>query len=430
MNTTYRKNLKDIATACKAYTDKVANDLRWELGTYDLSVESDTDVAHIKTLPSGAIQTTVAKVEGVGYKVNQLVKEISSTNWSANSSTATYTDGVATFTATAQNGNINQYLTSYLDNHKYLAIAQVKLTTANTNIRLYGNGGYLSVYSTATTDWQVLSKIFTGYSSEDRTFNIRDTRSSDWDAVQVKNAMLFDLTADFGSDNEPSTVSDCATEYAKRNVDIYSYTPQQSSIKNNAFTGVTIKDSNDNITETISVDLTTIKDSNNVSLFPSGKLMGNSSVADFITPYNQESRWGEYTFTGNESVSARTVAEGYNGFYVSISLDYKVHTTNFISTLELTSRSNVYSISGIELDTDRIYLTFPTSQGIDTTAKCIAFLTGKTMQYERATYLTSTTDLTTLTRINAQSNGTITLNNTGNVDMPNTIKSLKEVAKA
>jgi len=543
------KNLKAVAVACKNYIDKRIDDLQWQLGTYDLSVDTNTNTAHIKQLPSGTIQTTVTKVEGVGYKVNQLINKdnLPATQTISDVTITNNADGSLSLSGTAS-ADISLNLVAYTikANSKYL-LCGAKGGSANAKLYAYGSG----VSFSDTGSGVIVSNTSETY------IVIRLVIANGTNVNGLKFIpMLFDLTADFGAGNEPSTVSDCATAYLPRGIDIYSYTPQQSSIKNNEFTGVKVEGQNllnlPDVTQTtrvgiiykvenglvtingtvdsgaypqlfgsnglnvylekgtytifrtvfsslymwlgnnetpngivntssgsytftinesgtykfnlvgtsgsqftnyqtyvtiargtntipyvpyiqpttISVDLTQIKDSNNVSLFPNGKMMGNSSVADFITPYNQESRWAEYTFTGNESVSARTVAEGYNGYTINEVLDYKVHTTNFISNLGLESRTNVYSISGIELDTNKMYITFPTSQGIDTTAKCIAFLTGKTMQYERATYLTSNTDLSQLTRIDCESNGTVTLNNTQNVDMPNSIDYLIEEVKA
>ena len=586
MNTQYRKNLKAVAQACKDYTDKEIKKVYYDIGHNDIttddhtdeatyrftapanakllmlqsvagnsvkyspSVASDNNATHIKTLPSTVYDLDISKVEGVGYKVNQLVANgnfATTDGWTffSSLSTVSISNNEATVTSGGTACSVYRTLgTTIPSGRKVLMICQAKSSDITGAIGLNIRGD--------TTSYEAVGSLSSSYSSfgailtTDNTNAIEFYKTASSGSITYRNVNFFDLTADFGSGNEPSTVSDCATAYLQRGINIYEYTPQQSSIKNNAFTGVTVvgtnvlppnlnpnynKDgslsssgnvntdgvitvnvnanyyagkgfllddylkpnttytfkcvcsnasvmyyniynNNENVSvvsatntftfttpsvlndfiigfsattigvtlsnlmlnegssaidyipytsQTIPIDLTTIKDSNNVSLFPSGKMMGNSSVADFITPYNQESRWDEYTFTGNESVSARTVAEGYNGYTINEVLDYKVHTTNFVSNLGLESRTNVYSISGIELDTNKMYITFPTSQGIDTTAKCIAFLTGKTIQYERATYLTSNTDLTSLTGIQGQILGTITLNNTDNVDMPNLI---------
>ena len=181
---------------------------------------------------------------------------------------------------------------------------------------------------------------------------------------------------------------------------------------------------------TISVDLTTIKDSNNVSLFPSGKMIGNSSVADFITPYNQESKWDEVdlgTLTYKDSTLANTFfTDDLQSVIKRVSNNDEI--ANLLSALYVAvSRTNISTNLGMSVNTNgSVHFhndSYSTKEAFKTA------MSGVKLQYERATYLTSNTDLTTLTKINAQSNGTITLNNTDNVDMPNTIKTLKEVAK-
>ena len=72
MNTQYRKNLKAVLEASKSYCDESINNLKWELGTYDLSIDSDTTTAYQKTIPSGAIDCMVNVLGGMSYKCNNL----------------------------------------------------------------------------------------------------------------------------------------------------------------------------------------------------------------------------------------------------------------------------------------------------------------------------------------------------------------------
>lgn len=433
MNTQYRKNLKAVLEANKTYCDESIESLKWELGTYDLSVDTNTNTAHIKQLPSDAIQTTVAQVDGVGYKVNQLFSQNLNTTYNgivvSRSGNYMLLNGTATSTSYPL---LSQSIT-FQQGHKYLYVVQTISGSKTGEV-------VINTYSVDHSSHNLPTYIVNAtYQANNYGLYLTFPEGASADNWLVC-CNVFDLTSDFGSGNEPSTVSDCATEYAKRGIDIYSYTPQQSSIKNNAFTGVTIKDSNDNITETISVDLTTIKDSNNVSLFPSGKMMGNSNVADFITPYNQESRYVEIKPKNYNWIYNST----YGYFYVNISsvgACYRI-TPNLLSnnyeTVEtLYTASQTFADKSItflrdgnpQAGTVASILRISDSAYTDATLFKNHFSDNDVIQLERATYLTSNTDLTSLTRINAQSNGTITLNNTDNVDMPNTVKSLKEVAK-
>lgn len=428
MNTQYRKNLKAVLEASKNYIDKRIDDLQWELGTYDLSVETNTDTAHIKQLPSGTIQTTVSKVEGVGYKVNQLINY---TNFSVtskdgitltnNNNGSITVSGTLEATSTIFNIIQSSALIPLVNGVKYaIGISGCKNPS---KVDFFSN--YAQSYGTNGNVYDV----FTSQYSSGTWWNIRVTGEIGDVINETIYPQIFNLTADFGAGNEPSTESDCATAYLQRGINIYEYTPQQSSIKNNAFTGVTSKDSSNNVIDTRTIDLTTIKDSNNVSLFPSGKLMGNSSVADFITPYNQESRWNE--------VKLKDLTWTYDGTrfradYPNIKDAVNEGTPpNFIINGYNVLSRNDYANSDMCITVSYNGLAFliKDSRYTDVTAFTTHFTNDDVIQYERATYLTSNTDLTSLTKINAQSNGTITLNNTDNVDMPNTIKSLKEVAK-
>ena len=73
MNSQYRKNLKDAMTACKNYTDKSIQDLKWELGANDLSLQTDNTIAYQKTVPTGAIGCKINKLGFMSYKSENLI---------------------------------------------------------------------------------------------------------------------------------------------------------------------------------------------------------------------------------------------------------------------------------------------------------------------------------------------------------------------
>lgn len=58
------KNLRAVATACKNYTDKRIDNLKWELGTYDLGVDTINGTTKLLPSPSGTIQATMVRVDG------------------------------------------------------------------------------------------------------------------------------------------------------------------------------------------------------------------------------------------------------------------------------------------------------------------------------------------------------------------------------
>lgn len=72
MNTQYRKNLKAVLEASKTYCDESIDNLKWELGTYDLDTDSDTTTAYQKVVPSGSIEAKINTLGGMSYKSENL----------------------------------------------------------------------------------------------------------------------------------------------------------------------------------------------------------------------------------------------------------------------------------------------------------------------------------------------------------------------
>lgn len=73
MDTQYRKNLKAVLTASKDYTDNSIEKLKWELGTYDLSVTTDSTVAYTKTIPTNAIKGRLNYIGGASKVSENLI---------------------------------------------------------------------------------------------------------------------------------------------------------------------------------------------------------------------------------------------------------------------------------------------------------------------------------------------------------------------
>ena len=140
----------------------------------------------------------------IGY--NQLYRALSSDYWFASSATASFSDGVATFTATAQGGRVqpkDDYRPNVIQGHKYLLSLDIKATTNDTPI-LIDTGNSFSMTNpsfNAKTSWEtkiyILTCSLSGITSYPR---IGDNRASDWDAIQVKNVRFIDLYQWFKGD--------------------------------------------------------------------------------------------------------------------------------------------------------------------------------------------------------------------------------------
>ena len=138
---------------------------------------------------------------------NQLLKGMSSENYKRSSSSeaeVSVADGVATVTALTRNGSMingNANRPTIAEGHKVLCSVDVKLTTAAANaVRAFWNDrSSTGKYAAASTAWQTLANILQWDSSKGSIVRVADTRYSDWDAYQVKNCMMIDLTAMFGA---------------------------------------------------------------------------------------------------------------------------------------------------------------------------------------------------------------------------------------
>ena len=170
--------------------------------------------------PNKSKYAAVEALRGVSRAENQLAHELNSTYWEFNGSSGSFSDGVATFTATANRGKVNMkagYKTLPKEaGHTVFISVEVKTTTATDKIRIYAYGGYVVKNCVAYTNWQTISLVVTTNSSwgvdltSNNIINVEDNRTSGWDAVQVKNVIVRDLTFYFGGNipSDAQTISD------------------------------------------------------------------------------------------------------------------------------------------------------------------------------------------------------------------------------
>lgn len=156
------------------------------------------------------------ELRGKTIKWNQLVQNGNfdgTNNWNTQNATISASDNIGSFTASAQYGQIKQY-PNLVSGHKYLLKCDIKLTTGTTDVILScSHGSYSNQSTTSTTNWQSVSVSFTAVNSGSSTVFVRDDRASNWDAIQVRNFQLFDLTAIYGAGKEPSTVAEFVRDF-------------------------------------------------------------------------------------------------------------------------------------------------------------------------------------------------------------------------
>ena len=248
MNTQYRKNLKAVLEANKQYTDNKIDELKWELGTYDLSVDNDSNVAYQKSVPSGAIDCMINKIGGMSSKYNQLYNP-------NNEVLGTTIDGITftnnndgTFTL---NGTATETIVKDLSAFNRTAVGNsvvlygfVNLSNAITGLSLRNQYSYAS---TTTTRLETIT-------NSQIAFAIRIASGTIFNNVKVA-VECISLTQDFGAGNEPSDVASAipllqARGYKLDGTDTYN----AGSIRDSAVSSVVSKDSNDTTLDTLTID--------------------------------------------------------------------------------------------------------------------------------------------------------------------------------
>ena len=158
-------------------------------------------------------ETALKEIKGNSVVMNQLARELSSSYWASNDTQAiSFTDGIGTFVASAQYGRLrlgSTHRPTIINGHKYFVSVEAKGTTSNTAFDITLTDGTNNYTQTATigTDWQLVSFIASPTNNGIGNVFLRDDRTSNWDAIQVKNVICVDLTQMFPTDT-PTTTDD------------------------------------------------------------------------------------------------------------------------------------------------------------------------------------------------------------------------------
>ena len=140
------------------------------------------------------------EIVGVSVAWNQLVHNgdfaSGTTGWSVSNATVSVSDKIASFTASAQGGRIQTQM-SFVKDHKYFATATIKIASGQAIFSATGSDYKLT---SLTNSFETLTLICNATATTTTSFpRIRDNRESNWDAIQVKNVFVTDLTLMFGS---------------------------------------------------------------------------------------------------------------------------------------------------------------------------------------------------------------------------------------
>lgn len=267
---------------------------------------------------SPAIQDGLAridKIKGNTLVWNQLIQKGNMTDgWTFTNSSGGYSNNILTFTASAQAGFVRPNLPQQIiSGHKYLGTVDVKGTSAFlSNILFTGNteGGLPNV--NITTEWQTFAKVFTNTVTGANYYpRVSDLRTSGWDAVQIRNCMLIDLTQMFGAGNEP-TIEQFTNLF---NADYYSF--DAGSLLNLTATGLKSQNANASMDSTLDLTIATY--------FPTG-MKSAGSAYDELTNNKATTRVKQIIFDGSSDENWLVVSST-NRAYIAVS-DIDTSTPN------------------------------------------------------------------------------------------------------
>lgn len=249
---------------------------------------------------TGSGAATVRSVQGATVGWNQLIQNgnfASSTGWVGQQSSMSVDNGECTLTSTGQ-GTFFSLLGTMprpvlYASHKYLGSFDVKSKTANVRMGLNaGNTGTLVVAACTTANantWTHVAGIikldnvgyYTIFPIISNTPGGPSTETGDW--FTVRNIMFFDLTAMFGSGNEPSTVAEFEAMYPA------SYYPYSApTLKPVQIAGIASTTAQGGELDAIEWTAQTLR--------------AAGSVADMLYADHVDVRAGVYTFTGSETL--------------------------------------------------------------------------------------------------------------------------------
>lgn len=165
--------------------------------------ETDSDTAYAKTVPTGAKLMSVKSVGGRSIVWNQLVKPVPAVVTGAGVKATFSDDGIITLngTATTTGSAVSVQPVKNQKGHKYLMIA-------NPLSGVYGKDQLQFSSQSYGQDSTGHGTIITNESSNEKWYyTLYVYEGVTYDNVKLQ-PQIFDLTAMFGSGNEPSTVEE------------------------------------------------------------------------------------------------------------------------------------------------------------------------------------------------------------------------------
>lgn len=250
-------------------------------------------------------KANINSIKGNTLVWNQLVEKGNMTDgWVFSNSTGSYSNNILTFTASAQGGFVRPDDPQYIyAGHKYFATVDVKATSAFTG-RIYFTGRNESFIlgPNYTTSWKTFSLVFTNTATGQNYFpRVFDTRDSGWDAIQIRNCMLIDLTQMFGSGNEPSTVDEFTKLFP---LPYYDY--NAGTLLSFNGTGLKSASEDESKEDTLVLPVATY--------FPTG-MKSAGSVYDELTEIKAITRIGSRAYQSGDESDTSVITDGTTTYY-------------------------------------------------------------------------------------------------------------------
>ena len=197
----------DITFNCKPQRFLTSGEEPVDTSELGGEVTTDTEPYLFRRSGGGRIghdfDAEIDKIIGGTVAWNQSIKELNSTNWGNDSqASATYSDGVATVSASAGNNGIKSPI-KVVNNHKYLL--NVEYNSPSSTYKVAFGANYIEntyvVVDVASGDvnkWLSYTKVIKGLADATPNYYLYVSNVA-YSNVKFRNVMLIDLTALFGS---------------------------------------------------------------------------------------------------------------------------------------------------------------------------------------------------------------------------------------
>lgn len=418
------KNLRAVATACKNYVDETKEQILWQVGQYNITTQDDNTSASTKTVPANATRCKIKRIYGLTQKLNPTTAS-DSTSYSVKTMPATVYD----FDISKVEGNSEK-------SENLIVLNDVTETTTS-EITYSIKNGVLKLNGTATNYGQLLNitldnvdgyfKMFIdGTATGSSGYSVTHSGGTSYNA----NGYYTGITSIKYWFNNGDTFTNRTYKpmLVSGSTAPTTYKQGYTGIHNFEWNGLVVKNSDDEVMQNISIDLSSIL-YNGSPLFEGNSLKAVGTAKDYITPYkavkNVEQLLGS---TYENAITIATTSAGLKCVVIQTNITFVDSDTQniaIINNLGLTAMpaSSQWTTTAINViafnRSKRILINF--NQTL-TDEEMIAKAKTLILNFAILTPIEVSINWASLLRgITGYSNGTISLLNTNNQDTANLI---------